>query len=68
MTAPTLLLVGGEDHPLIEMNQQAYRVLGGPKQLMIIPGATHLFEEPGTLEQVSEYALKWFRQHFARPD
>jgi alpha-beta hydrolase superfamily lysophospholipase len=68
VTAPTLLLVGGEDHPVIEMNQQAYRLLGGPKQLMIIPGATHLFEEPGTLEQVSEYALKWFRQHFARPD
>jgi alpha-beta hydrolase superfamily lysophospholipase len=68
VTVPTLLLVGGEDHPVIEMNQQAYRLLGGPKQLMIIPGATHLFEEPGTLEQVAEYALKWFRQHFARPD
>ena len=68
VTVPTLLLVGGEDHPVIEMNQQAYRLLGGPKQLMIIPGATHLFEEPGTLEQVAEYALTWFRQHFARPD
>ncbi|HET9606435.1 MAG TPA: alpha/beta family hydrolase [Nitrospira sp.] len=67
VTAPTLLLVGSEDHPVIEMNQHAYRLLSGPKQLMIIPGATHLFEEPGTLEQVAEYALKWFRQHFARP-
>ena len=67
VTAPTLLLVGSEDLPVIEMNQHAYRFLGGPKQLMIIPGATHLFEEPGTLEHVAEYALKWFRQHFARP-
>lgn len=67
VTAPTLLLVGSEDRPVIEMNQHAYRLLSGPKQLMIIPGATHLFEEPGTLEQVAEYALKWFRQHFARP-
>lgn len=63
--APTLLLVGSEDHPVIEMNQHAYRLLGGPKYLMIIPGATHLFEEPGTLQQVAEEALKWFGQHFA---
>jgi len=67
VTAPTLLLVGSEDHSVIEMNQHAYQLLGGPKQLMIISGATHLFDEPGTLEQVAEYALKWFRQHFARP-
>jgi putative phosphoribosyl transferase len=67
VTAPTLLLVGSEDHSVIEMNQHAYRLLGGPKQLMIISGATHLFDEPGALEQVAEYALKWFRQHFARP-
>ena len=65
--APTLLLVGSEDHPVIELNQHAYPLLRGPKQLMIIPGATHLFEEPGTLEQVAEEALKWFRQHFAHP-
>ena len=63
--APTLLLVGSEDHAVIEVNQHAYRLLGGPKQLMIIPGATHLFEEPGTLQQVAEEALKWFGQHFA---
>ena len=65
VTAPTLLLVGGEDYPVIEMNQQAYRILRCPKQLTIIPGATHLFEEPGTLEQVAELALRWFQQHFA---
>jgi putative phosphoribosyl transferase len=66
VTAPTLLLVGGEDYPVIEMNQHAYRLLRCPKQLTIIPGATHLFEEPGTLEQVAEQASKWFRQHLVR--
>ena len=66
VTAPTLLLVGGEDQPVIEMNQHAYRLLRCPKQLTIIPGATHLFEEPGTLEQVAEQALKWFARHFVR--
>ena len=63
VTAPTLLLVGGEDAPVIEMNQQAYRLLRCPKQLTIIPGATHLFEEPGTLEQVAGQAVKWFQRH-----
>jgi putative phosphoribosyl transferase len=66
VTAPTLLLVGGEDHPVIEMNRHAYQLLGCPKQLTVIPGATHLFEEPGTLEQVAEQASNWFLQHFAR--
>jgi alpha-beta hydrolase superfamily lysophospholipase len=47
------------------MNHAAYRLLRCPKQLTIIPGATHLFEEPGTLEQVAEQALRWFQQHFA---
>ena len=65
VTAPTLLLVGGYDEPVIEMNQAAYRLLRCPKQLTIIPGATHLFEEPGTLEQVAEQALRWFQQHLA---
>jgi putative phosphoribosyl transferase len=63
VAAPTLLLVGGEDEPVVEMNQQAYRLLRCPKQLTIIPGATHLFEEPGTLEQVAEQALQWFARH-----
>ncbi|HEX8750139.1 MAG TPA: alpha/beta hydrolase [Nitrospira sp.] len=67
VTAPTLLLVGGEDQPVIEMNQHAYQLLRCPKQLTIIPGATHLFEEPGTLEDVAEQALKWFQQHPAHP-
>jgi putative phosphoribosyl transferase len=65
--APTLLLVGGYDGPVIEMNQAAFRLLRCPKELTIIPGATHLFEEPGTLEQVADLALEWFLRHFS-PD
>lgn len=64
VTAPTLLIVGGDDEPVIEMNRAAYRLLSCPKRLVIVPGATHLFEEPGTLEQVAEHALAWFQQHF----
>ena len=67
VTAPTLLLVGGDDEPVIGMNQDAFRLLRCPKQLTIIPGATHLFEEPGTLEQVAEQALQWFSKHMAGP-
>jgi putative phosphoribosyl transferase len=63
VTAPTLLIVGGDDEPVIEMNRAAYRLLSCPKRLVIVPGATHLFEEPGTLEQVAEHALIWFQQH-----
>src|SRR5262249_14681538 len=65
VAAPTLLLVGGEDRPVIEMNQHAHRLLRCPKQLVIIPRATHLFEEPGTLEQVAEQALRWYQLHLA---
>jgi putative phosphoribosyl transferase len=64
VTAPTLLIVGGDDEPVIEMNRAAYRLLACPKRLVIVPGASHLFEEPGTLEQVAEHALAWFQQHF----
>ena len=64
VTAPTLLLVGGEDYPVIEMNQQAFHLLRCPKRLAIIPGATHLFEEPGTLEEVAEQAMQWIQEHF----
>ena len=63
VTAPTLLIVGGHDEPVIEMNQTAYDLLTCEKKLVIVPGATHLFEEPGTLEQVAEHAGKWFRRY-----
>jgi putative phosphoribosyl transferase len=58
--APTLLIVGGHDEPVIEMNQEALALLACPKELVIVPGATHLFEEPGTLEQVADLARDWF--------
>lgn len=60
VAAPTLLIVGGEDFPVIEMNREALALLSCPKQLVIVPGATHLFEEPGTLEQVAVLARDWF--------
>jgi len=62
--APTLLIIGGDDEPVIEMNRAAYRLLTCPKRLIIVPGASHLFEEPGTLEEVAQHALDWFQQHF----
>jgi putative phosphoribosyl transferase len=63
--APTLLIVGGDDEPVIGMNRGALAKLACPdKKLVIIPGATHLFEEPGTLEEVARLAAEWFRQHF----
>ncbi|MGQ0804643.1 MAG: dienelactone hydrolase family protein [Actinomycetota bacterium] len=61
--APTLLIVGGLDTEVIELNRQAYEQLRAPKQLEIVPGATHLFEEPGTLERVAELARDWFVTH-----
>ena len=61
--APTLLIVGGNDDVVIELNRQAYRELRAEKELKIIPGATHLFEEPGTLEQVATAAANWFARH-----
>jgi putative phosphoribosyl transferase len=60
--APTLLIVGGEDHGVIELNRQAYAQLQGEKEIVIVPGATHLFEEPGTLEEVARLAAQWFTQ------
>ncbi len=63
VTAPTLLIVGGYDAPVIEMNEAAYRALGCVRAMRIIPGATHLFEEPGTLGQVAEAAAEWFARH-----
>jgi pimeloyl-ACP methyl ester carboxylesterase len=61
--APTLLIVGGFDGPVIRMNEDAYAELQCIKQLEIIPGATHLFEEPGKLEEVASLAAKWFLKH-----
>ncbi len=61
--APTLLIVGGNDDVVIELNRKAYRELRAEKELKIIPGATHLFEEPGTLEQVATAAACWFAHH-----
>jgi dienelactone hydrolase len=61
VSVPTLLIVGGEDAPVIAMNQEAFERLRGEKQLWIVPGATHLFEEPGTLEQVANLAVDWFQ-------
>jgi putative phosphoribosyl transferase len=58
--APTLLIVGGNDDVVIDLNQQAFRQLQCHKELVIVPGATHLFEEPGTLEQVARLAKNWF--------
>lgn len=62
--APTLLIVGGFDDVVIELNQVAYTALHCEKRLDIVPGATHLFDEPGTLEAVAELATDWFVQHF----
>lgn len=61
--APTLLIVGGEDHQVILLNEQALDQLSATKKMVIIPGATHLFEEPGTLESAAQLASQWFRQY-----
>lgn len=65
--APTLLLVGGLDTVVIGMNETAKRRMQAPAQLQIIAGATHLFEEPGTLEQVAYGAARFFQDHLGRP-
>ncbi len=65
--APTLLIVGGRDLPVIEMNRQALEQLGSAdKQLIIVPRATHLFEEPGTLDEVARLAADWLLRHMNR--
>lgn len=63
VAAPTMLIVGGWDEPVIEMNRSAFELLSCEKKLSIVPGATHLFEEPGTLERVAELACTWFLQY-----
>lgn len=61
--APTLLLVGGKDDLVLKLNQEAYARLTCPKDLVVVPGASHLFEEPGALEEVTEWAGKWFLRY-----
>jgi putative phosphoribosyl transferase len=70
LTAPTLLIVGGVDTVVINLNRDALRRLRCVKRLEIVPGAGHLFEEPGALEQVSQFAREWFERHLiaAAPD
>jgi len=65
--APTLLIVGSLDLPVIDMNREALEHLQAEKRLEIIPGATHLFEEPGVLEQVARLARQWFQTHLGLP-
>ena len=61
--APTLLIVGGDDFEVIELNRTAYENISAKKKLEIIPGATHLFEEPGALEEVSRLSAEWFTRY-----
>jgi dienelactone hydrolase len=61
--APTLLIVGGNDLPVIALNQEAFEQLRCEKRLAIVPGATHLFEEPGALDQVARLAREWFERY-----
>jgi dienelactone hydrolase len=64
--APTLLIVGGNDTPVIHLNDQALSQMGpGEHKLVIVPGASHLFEEPGTLERAAQLATDWFQRHLS---
>jgi putative phosphoribosyl transferase len=63
VTAPTLLIVGGRDDAVLELNREALEMLGGPSHLEVVPEATHLFEEPGALDRVAELAGDWFARH-----
>lgn len=63
VVAPTLLIVGSEDYGVIELNEQAFALMKCEKELMLVPGATHLFEEPGTLEQAAQLAANWLLRY-----
>ncbi|WP_426318399.1 dienelactone hydrolase family protein [Pseudoduganella sp. R-43] len=65
VTAPTLFIVGSRDEGVIELNESAYLQLNCKKRIDIVPGATHLFEEPGALEEVARLARDWFSQHLS---
>ena len=60
---PTLLIVGGRDQQVLELNRRALEKLAGENRLEVIPGASHLFEEPGALEQVARFARDWLLDH-----
>jgi putative phosphoribosyl transferase len=64
--APTLLIVGGNDPEVIELNRQALQRLAAESRLEVVPGATHLFEEPGALDEVARLASDWFVRHLRR--
>jgi dienelactone hydrolase len=64
--APTLLIIGGNDYQVIELNEAAYKQLRCEKHLAIVPGATHLFEEPGTLDEVARLASDWFKRYLIK--
>ena len=64
--SPTLLIVGGNDTAVLHLNREAFAKLPGEKELVIVPGATHLFEEPGTLEQVAQEATQWFKRYLLK--
>ncbi|HUH66599.1 MAG TPA: dienelactone hydrolase family protein [Syntrophales bacterium] len=63
VNAPTLLIVGGDDRPVIPLNREAFKELKCVKELVVIPGATHLFQEPGALEEVAKLAVDWFLKY-----
>jgi putative phosphoribosyl transferase len=63
--APTLLIVGGNDDVVVDLNEQAFDALRCPKRLVVVPGATHLFEEPGALDAVARLAKEWFLKYLA---
>ena len=65
VTTPTLLIVGGRDEVVLDLNSHALEALAGPKALRVVPGATHLFEEKGALALVSDLATDWFLAHFS---
>lgn len=66
VTAPTLLIVGGCDQPVVTLNEEAYQRIRAPKKLVIVPGASHLFEEPGALEEVARLAADWFSRYLGK--
>jgi putative phosphoribosyl transferase len=66
VTAPTLLIVGGHDDVVLELNRTALAALRCERSLAIVPGATHLFEEPGALQAAAEMARDWFVEHLER--